>query len=144
MTFGILGRVAAVAIGLVVRLLGDLRARCGGACVVPIDVVDVHVDERGATDLLRIPVVAAGGAEEDARAVADVELGMRNRVAGAFDPILLAEAEGLPEPVDRGAGVRVEQVRLDRLPQRAPHSSGGTSRTCCANIQRWPSRSSTR
>src|SRR5205823_9496140 len=97
-------------------------------------VLDVHVDERRAADGFRISVVPARAAEEDRRAVADVHLRVGHLAVRACDAVLLPEAEGLREPLERAVGVLVEEVRRDGLPHP----------TCSANIQRWPSRSSTR
>src|SRR5438105_4541608 len=92
--FGILGRVAPVAVGLVAGLLRDLGAGLARAGAVRVDVLDVDVDERRTADRLRAPVVAARAAEEDRRAVADVHLRVCDLAVRAREAVLLPEAEG--------------------------------------------------
>src|SRR5881392_3097478 len=59
------------------RLLDDRGSGRLGALVVPVDVVDEHVNARGRADRCRIAKAARGLAEIDAAAGCRLQLGMK-------------------------------------------------------------------
>src|SRR4051795_13497068 len=107
--------VAAVAERQVNELLDDRRAGVPRALEVGVDVVDEDVDDRGATDVGRVPEAARRLAEVHAAAArADVELRVEPS-GGARRAVQLAEPERAREELDRRLAVLVQQIRSDGL-----------------------------
>src|SRR5712691_187563 len=114
-TFGIVRVVDALAVLLVPRLVRDLRSRGTRALAMGVDIIDVCVDEDG---LVAAFALVRGLAEHDL-AVAEPHLRVRYTIAVGRAERLL-EAERTREEVDRGGGIVVQEIWIDRLHARQP------------------------
>jgi hypothetical protein len=133
---GVLGVVAPVPVGLILRLGMDRRAGLARAGEVRVDVVHVDVRHVGeGAEVLRAAKVRAGMAEEDL-AVPEYQFRVRDRpvVVCVAEPLL--EPERLREPVDRGGDVLVEQVGRDGLHARLPGVRPGGMRIMALTTER--------
>ena len=138
MALGIFRHVRAVAPEHVLGLCQNLRPGRARARVVVIHVVDVDVEALGHAAVQRLrasPLVLVRGRAHHDHAVFDVHFGVHDVSVRSGHRYPEMEAEALGQPIERGGGVVVEDIRSDpwhAVGGRCRGHRGSSRRAVCA------------